>query len=185
MYESIKPFQFGTLRVPKAAPAFSNGLYERYSGFNKFELPFAKALDANGVTWHRNASTDGFFIPLLSEADTVSFYSDFIVWQKGLIFCVDTKGGHLLSDAVARKLFDIKEDGKTKLQVRFVTEGKQDELCGKVIKGGFTVWKMKSGSPTPIHVTTLEKAVTESLKEISPRLRTSKKNTILYASSSH
>jgi hypothetical protein len=31
-------------------------------------------------------------------------------------------------------------------------------------KGGFTVWKMKAGSPTPIHVTSLEKAVTESLK---------------------
>jgi type III restriction enzyme len=33
-----------------------------------------------------------------------------------------------------------------------------------VIKGGFTVWQMKSGSPTPIHITTLEKAVAESLK---------------------
>jgi type III restriction enzyme len=164
VYESIKPFQFGTLRVPKAAAAFSNGLYKRYSGFNKFELVFAKALDAHGATWHRNPSNGGFFIPLLSEGDTASFYPDFIVWRKGLIFCVDTKGGHLLSDAVARKLFDIKEDGKTKLQVRFVTEGKQDELRGKVLKGGFTVWKMKSGSPTPIHVPTLEKAVTDSLK---------------------
>ena len=164
VYESVKPFQFGTLRVPKAAPAFKNALYERYSGFNKFELAFAKALDGNGVTWHRNPSSGGFFIPLLSEGDTASFYPDFIIWRKGLIFCVDTKGGHLLSDAVARKLFDIKEDGKSKLQVRFVTDGKQDELRGKVIKGGFTVWKMKSGSPTPIHVTSLEKAVAESLK---------------------
>jgi type III restriction enzyme len=131
VYESIKPFQFGTLRVPKAAPAFSNGLYERYSGFNKFELAFVKALDANGATWHRNPSSGGFFIPLLSEGDTASFYPDFIVWRKGLIFCVDTKGGHLLSDAVARKLFDIKEDGKTKLQVRFVTEGKQTSCAAR------------------------------------------------------
>ncbi len=39
VYESIKPFKFGTLRVPKNAPAFTNGLYERYTGFNKFERP--------------------------------------------------------------------------------------------------------------------------------------------------
>ena len=164
VYESIKPFPFGTLRVPKAAPAFINGLYSRYSGFNKFELNFAKALDASGATWHRNPSTGGFFIPLLSEGATASFFPDFIVWRKGLIFCIDTKGGHLLSDAVARKLFDIKEDRRTKLHVRFVTDGKQLKLRDKVIKGGFTIWKMKSGSPTPIHVPSLKKAVTESLK---------------------
>ncbi|MEQ1758727.1 MAG: hypothetical protein ABL986_10440 [Vicinamibacterales bacterium] len=164
MYESVNPFQFGTLRVPKGSPAFANGLYERYSGFNKFELAFARALDAGGATWHRNPSSGGFFIPLLSEGDTASFYPDFVVWRKSLIYCVDTKGGHLLSDAVARKLFDIKEDGMTKLQVRFVTEGKQSELRGKVMKGGFTVWKVKSGSPTPVYVPSLEKAVAESLK---------------------
>ena len=84
---------------------------------------------------------------------TASFYPDFIVWKKGNIFCLDTKGSHLLSDAVARKLFDIKEDGKTKLQVRLITEGKQTVLRGKVIKGGYTVWKMKLGAPTPIHWT--------------------------------
>ena len=164
VYESSRPFQFGTLRVPKAAPVFTNGLYERYRGFNKFELAFARALDTSGAVWHRNPSTGGFFIPLLSEGDTASFFPDFIVWKKSLIFCVDTKGGHLLSDAVARRLFDIKEDGKTKLQVRFVTDGKQLKLRHKVIKGGFTVWKMKSGSPTAIHVPSLKAAVTESLK---------------------
>jgi type III restriction enzyme len=65
---------------------------------------------------------------------------------------------------VARKLFDIKEDGKTKLQVRFISEGKQSELCGKAIKGGYTLWKIKMNAPTPIHVNTLEKAVIESLR---------------------
>jgi type III restriction enzyme len=76
----------------------------------------------------------------------------------------DTKGGHLLSAAVARKLFDIKEDGKTKLQVRFISEGKQTELRGKAIKGGFTVWKMKNGTPTPIYVGDMAAAVAECLK---------------------
>lgn len=164
VYESVKPFKFGVLRVPKDAPTFSNALYERYTGFNKFELAFAKALDMTGMTWHRNPVSGGFFIPLLSEGDTASFYPDFVVWQKGLIYCIDTKGGHLLSDAVARKLFDIKEDGKTKILVRFITEGKQAELRGKAIKGGYTVWKMKSGQSTPIHVADLDAAVTESLK---------------------
>jgi type III restriction enzyme len=164
VYESVKPFKFGSLRVPKNAPSFSNGLYERYTGFNKFEIAFAKVLDEAGQVWHRNPSSGGFYIPLLSEGDTASFYPDCIVWKKGDIFCLDTKAGHLLSDAVARKLFDIKEEGKTKVQVRFITEGKQSELRGKAIKGGYTVWKMKSGSPTPIHVETLDKAVTECLR---------------------
>lgn len=164
VYESNKLFKFGTLRVPKNAPAFTHGLYERYTGFNKFELAFAEALDSAGQVWHRNPSSGGFYIPLLSEGDTALFYPDFIVWKKGLIFCLDTKGGHLLSDAVARKLFDIKEDGKTKVQVRFISEGKQLQLRGKAIKGGYTVWKMKNGSPMAVHVDTLEKAVSECLR---------------------
>lgn len=164
VYESAAPFRFGTLRVPKDATEFQNGLYEKYGGLNKFEAPFAKALDQSGFTWHRNPSSGGFHIPLLSEGDTASFYPDFIVWKGGLVYCLDTKGGHLLSDAVARKLFDIHEDGKLKLHVRFITEGKQSELRGKALKGGYTVWRMKSGSPAPIHVETLDKAVKECLK---------------------
>ncbi len=164
VYESHKPFIFGTIRVPKTAPAFINALYERYSGFNKPELAFAKALDDAKELWHRNPSSGGFFIPLLSEGDTASFYPDFIVWKKGIIFCLDTKGGHLLSDAVARKLFDIKEEGKTKVRVRFISDGKQSELRGKVVKGGYTVWKMKSQGPVPIHVAHISAAVVESLK---------------------
>lgn len=163
-YESNDPFIFGTLQVPKSALSFTNGLYSRYTGFNKFELEFVKALDKVGVTWHRNPSSGGFNIPLLSEGDTGAFYPDFIVWKKNIIFCLDTKGGHLLSDAVARKLFDIKEDGKTKIHIRFISEGKQNELRGKAIKGGYTIWKMKSGTPTPIHVNDLDKAVAECLR---------------------
>lgn len=164
VYESASPFVFGTLRVLKNATVFQNGLYEKYAGLNKFEAPFADALDKSGFAWHRNPSSGGFHIPLLSEGDTASFYPDFIVWKGNLVYCLDTKGGHLLTDAVARKLFDIQEDGKTKLQVRFITEGKQAELRGKAIKGGYTVWKMKSGTPTPIHVLDLDKAVKECLK---------------------
>lgn len=163
-YESKDPFVFGVLQVPKTALSFTNGLYSRYTGFNKFESNFAKALDKIGFTWHRNPSNGGFSIPLLSEGDTGAFYPDFIVWKKNTIYCLDTKGGHLISDAVARKLFDIKEDGKTRVLVRFITEGKQTELRGKAIKGGYTVWKIKSGTPTAINVNDLGKAVLECLR---------------------
>ncbi|MDP3221638.1 MAG: hypothetical protein Q8M96_00730, partial [Rubrivivax sp.] len=158
------PFPFGPLRVPKNAPMFDNGVYERYAGFNKFELSCAESLDKTGNIWHRNPSSGGFHIPLLSEGDTSSFYPDFVIWKGKQIFCVDTKGGHLLSDAVARKLFDISEDGKSKVLVRFITEGKQKALQAKPTKEGFTVWKMKAGSPAPVHVNTLDAAVKECLK---------------------
>lgn len=164
VYESADPFHFGPLRVGKSPSAFENSLYESYGGMNKFETPFAIALDACGETWHRNPSVGGFHIPLLSEGDTASFFPDFIVWRKNLVYCIDTKGGHLLSDAAARKLFDIKEDGKTRLHVRFVSEGRQESIGGKAIKGGFTVWKAKLGQPTPIFVESLDKAVSEALK---------------------
>lgn len=164
VYETVRPFRFGVMCVPKIAQAFTHGLYERYTGFNKLELPFARALDKVGNTWHRNPSAGGFHIPLLSEGDTASFYPDFIVWKGNMIYCLDTKGSHLLSDAVARKLFDIQDGEKTRVQVRFISEGKQTELRGKAIKGGYTVWKMKSGSPAPIHVDDLDKAVKECLK---------------------
>lgn len=164
VYETVHPFEFGPIRVQKTAQAFDHALYERYSGLNKLELSCAQALDKTKNTWHRNPTSGGFSIPLLTEGDTGSFYPDFIVWKGKQIYCIDTKGGHLLSDAVARKLFDIYEDGKVKVQVRFITEGKQKKLMEKPLKEGFTVWKMKSGNPTPVHVATMEDAVKECLK---------------------
>lgn len=164
VYESGMPFNFGTLRVGKKAESFSNSLYSRYAGLNKFELPFATALDSVGLPWHRNPSSGGFYIPLLSEGDTANFYPDFIVWKKGMVYCLDTKGSHLLTDAVARKLFDIQEDHKTRVLTRFITEGKQAALKAKALPGGYTVWKMKSGNPTPIHVDSLDAAVKECLR---------------------
>lgn len=164
VYETLKPFRFGTIRVPIGAPAFKTSLYPRYAGLNKLEKPFADELDTAGFTWHRNPSSGGFHIPLLSEGDTGAFYPDFIVWKDNLVYCLDTKGAHLLTDAVARKLFDIQDDGKTKVLVRFISEGKQSELRGKAIKGGYTVWKMKAGNPTPVHVDSLAKSVKECLK---------------------
>lgn len=164
VYESELEFTFSTIRIPKKAQAFDNGLYARYAGLNKFETPFAATLDKAGFTWHRNPSNGGFRIPLLSEGDSASFSPDFLVWKGKLVFCLDTKGAHLLTDAVARKLFDIQDEGTTKILTRFISEGKQTTIGGKAIKSGYTVWKMKNGSPTPIHVLNLDQAVKECLK---------------------
>lgn len=164
VYESAQPFVFPTVRVPKKAIAYTNGLYARYAGMNRFERDFADALDKSGDLWHRNPSSSGFSIPLLSEGDTAKFFPDFLVWKGKYVFCLDTKGGHLLSDAVARKLFNIHDGATLKLLNRFITEGKQDQLRGKALKDGYTVWKTKAGSPTPIHVDTLDEAVKEATK---------------------
>ena len=164
VYESSNPFLFGAMRVAPNGLSFSNGLYEKYSDFNKPEGHFANALDSTGLLWHRNPVAGGFHIPLLSEGDTASFYPDFIVWKGKLVYCIDTKGKHLITEAVARKLFDIRDGGKTKILVRLVVEGRQDQLRGKIVKGGFTVWKMKSSGPTPIHVPTLDDSISECLK---------------------
>ncbi|KQR18542.1 hypothetical protein ASF90_03490 [Xanthomonas sp. Leaf148] len=164
VYESEREFTFSTMRVPKKAQAFDNGLYPRYAGLNKFEAPFAIALDKLGLPWHRNPSSGGFRIPLLSEGDSASFSPDFLVWKGKYVFCLDTKGSHLLTDAVARKLFNIEDEGTTKLLTRFISEGTQTTIGGKAIQGGYTVWKMRTGSPTPIHVSSLDQAVKECLK---------------------
>jgi type III restriction enzyme len=163
-YESAEPFLFGPIRTQKVAAKFKNGLYQRYSDLNPLELDLAKAIDEIGALWHRNSPSGGFGIPLLSEGDSSTFYPDFIVWHKKLVFCLDTKGGHLLTDAIARKLFDIKEDNRTKVLVRFISVGKQTVIGGKAVKGGYSVWKMKSGAPIAIHVTNMEQAVIECLK---------------------
>lgn len=164
VYESSNEFEFGAMRVAANAQSYSNALYEKYSGLNKPERDFANALDETGQLWHRNPVAGGFHIPLLSEGDTASFYPDFIVWKGKSIFCIDTKGKHLITDAIARKLFDIKDGKKSKIMVRLVVTGRQDHLRGKITKGGFTVWKMKSSGPSAIHMGTLAEAVAECLK---------------------
>lgn len=163
VYESMSEFRFGVLRSQRNARRFSNSLYESYSGLNTLELECAEALDATGSVWHRNPSS-GFCIPLLTEGDTRSFFPDFIVWSKDLVYCLDTKGKHLLTDAVARKLFDVREDGRTRLCVRFITPGHQDDLHSRVSAGGFTVWSLHQGAPRPRKVATMAEAVQEALR---------------------
>lgn len=165
-YEDSDAFEFGPMRVVKdGAHRFTNSLYSSYSKMNPEELAFAKALDASGHVWHRNPSGGGFSIPLLSPGDTANFFPDFLVWKGKTVFALDTKGKHLLSDAVARKLFDIYEGKSIRLHVRFIVQGRQDEIGGKTTsKEGFTVWRTKNNQPKSFYVDTIDKAVAECLK---------------------
>jgi type III restriction enzyme len=164
IYETLRPFDFGLVHLPSSAISFKNGLYPKYYGFNNEELDLANALDKLGYAWHRNPVNGGFHIPLLTDGNTSSFYPDFIVWKNSKVYCLDTKGAHLLTDAVARKLFDISDGGKVKVYVRFICQGKQNGLQEKTVKGGYTVWKMKNGTPTPVFLPTIDDATKECLK---------------------
>lgn len=165
-YETSSPFEFGPVRMAKGAPVFEYSLYERYPGLNNFESDFAQALDKAEVRWHRNPSAGGYSIPLLTPGDTGTFRPDFIVWHGKKVFCLDTKGKHVLTEGIMRKLFDVVDPDTQKavLHVRLISKGKQLVIGAKATGGGFTVWKMRAGNVAPIHVPDLNKALTECLK---------------------
>lgn len=158
---------------PSKAVSFDHAVFEKYSGLNDFELMFARALDAlplrrqyKGMIWHRNPSSDGgYVIPLLDDGETANFYPDFIVWHKDLVYCLDTKGRHLLDEAVRRKLFDIKEGRTTKLVTRFITKGKQSSVNEKPIRDGYTVWRFKDNREYPVPCDSPDEAAEKALEE--------------------
>ena len=165
-YEEDDPFVFGPLRVVKnVAIKFSNSLYPQYGKMSPEELAFAHALDIVGVVWHRNPSSGGYCIPLLSPGDTANFYPDFLAWKGKLVFAIDTKGKHLLTDAIAHKMFDIYEGKSIRMHVRFVVKGRQEQIGGKTVsKDGYTVWRIRNNQPKAIFVDSINKAVEECLK---------------------
>lgn len=176
-YNSSIEFSFSSSMVrPSKAVRFNHSIFESYSGLNSFELGFAKALDEystispsnNGgeVLWHRNPSiTGGFKIPLVDVGNTANYYPDFIVWHNGLVYCLDTKGRHLLEEAVRRKLFDVKDQRTTKLVSRFISKGKQTEENTTPSKDGYTVWRFKNNKEYPVPCDSLDEAVEQCLKE--------------------
>ncbi|MGJ7565258.1 DEAD/DEAH box helicase family protein [Variovorax sp. GB1R11] len=166
IYEEDDPFTFGPVRVVKeGALKFVNSLYPQYSKMGAEEVAFARGLDAAGVTWHRNPVSGGYSIPLLSPGDTANFFPDFLAWKANKVYAIDTKGKHLLTEALLRKMFDIGNGDRPRVQVRFVVKGKQDALGAKTIsKEGFTIWRIKNNQTKPVYVDTMAKAVAECLK---------------------
>lgn len=173
-YNHEAEFEFCPIFVRySTATSFDNAVYDQYSGMNSFERSFALALDGlparkgyKKLIWHRNPSSDGgYVIPLLDDGETDNFSPDFIVWHKGLVFCLDTKGRHLLDEAVRRKLFDIKEGRTTKLVTRFITKGKQDSINDKPSKDGYTVWRFKDNREYPVPCDSIDEAAEITLEE--------------------
>lgn len=124
---------------------FDNALHEGYSGLNDMEIPFARAIDATGLTWARNPSRSGYNIPLISVGPTRNFYPDFLVWKGKDVFAIDTTGGHLLQEKTGRKLLSIAPAKATagRLRVRLVSEGKWNAKVEREDSEGFTVWGRK------------------------------------------
>jgi len=166
IYESSDPFVFGPMRVVKdGAMKFNNSLYPQYGKLDTEEAAFARGLDAANVAWHRNPVSGGWSIPLLTPGDTANFFPDFLAWKGNKIFAIDTKGKHLLTEALVRKMFDISDGDKSRVHVRFVVKGKQDTLNGRTVtKDGYTIWRVKNNQTVPIYKDTMAKAVAECLK---------------------
>jgi type III restriction enzyme len=63
------------------------------------------------------------------------------VWKDKSVFAIDTKGGHLLSEAAARKLLRIDAPSKSsvRVKVRLVSEGHWNLAAERVDDDGYTV----------------------------------------------
>lgn len=160
-------FVFGPQRVAlNTATAFNNSLYPRYSGLNGPEKDCARALDRTGHLWHRNpVGLGGYGLPRLDDNGNENFYPDFLTWVPEAVIAIDTKGGHLLTDALAGKMFEVKDRLTTKLLVRFIVKGKQEAPGDeRYPDDGFTVWLLKTGRISYLHCATMDDAVKACLK---------------------
>lgn len=167
--QRVNPYPVGTqLQRPDEISRFRNALHTGYAGLNTLEAPFAKILDRQGVTWARNPSRTGYVIPLPSYGPTKNFYPDFIIWVNDkIVVLVDTKGGHLLTEAAARKLLYINPPSNSprRVFVRLVSEGTYDTDTGLLSKDGYTLWGSKAGQQRTVkHFDTLEDLMPAILK---------------------
>jgi type III restriction enzyme len=161
--KSRDPYVVGTLLArPDEIVKFRHALHQGYDRLNSLELAFAQALDKHGAPWCRNPARTGYGIPLPSPGTTATFYPDFVVWDGDDVFVIDTKGAHILAEAVARKLLwiDAPRNSTTRLFVRLVSEGTWSASAEQTSADGFTVWGMKPGGErTAKHYDSLEKVV--------------------------
>ncbi|MFD0306804.1 DEAD/DEAH box helicase family protein [Streptomyces sp. NPDC127119] len=141
---------------------FQNSLHEGYDRLNRFELEFAQAVDQFDVPWCRNPSRIGYKIPLAVLGPTENFYPDFVIWIRNRVLLVDTKGEHLIHEAAARKLVNIRHrhDATRFLDVRFVSKGQWKPDPVQESSSGFTLWGHKGdGARKTTHYDELRKLV--------------------------
>ena len=163
----LDPYEVGPalVRIDEQV-SFENALHEGYSGLNPLELQFAKALDRTGLDWCRNPSRSGYGIPLITVGPTSNYYPDFLIWKEDQVFALDTTAPHILSEKIGRKLLTIEPPTgeKTRLWVRFVSEGVYTPDINQVDKGGYTVWGMKpDGTLRATHVDSVDEAAQKAL----------------------
>ena len=151
---------------PKSTTTFANSLHESYSDISPSEMIYAEAIDATGCLWARNPANGGFSIPILQIGGGYNFFPDFLVWKDNLIFAIDPGRNHLIREAAGRKLLDIRdENGRQRVVVRMLTEGRWEDPIKRKSLNGFTVFSLASGGTVLArHYTTVEKAIKGALK---------------------
>jgi type III restriction enzyme len=149
------PYQVGSILArPGEVEPFTNALHEGYDGLNKLEMPFAQALDATGLPWCRNPSQTGYKIPLLSPGVTVWFFPDFLLWAGNTVFCLDTKGEHLIGSDAGRKLLGILPamGSEARVEVKLVSRGRWDAERTRTSPDGCSLWGVRhDGKPNVTH----------------------------------
>ena len=152
--------EIGDVYISGESYDFKNGVHDRYSDFNDFELKFARELDETGYLWMRNPKNGFLRIKLLDGQGTNDFNPDFIVWKDSEILALDTKGDHLILADSARKLFFIERacDGHD-LTVKLISAKQYNEHKKVINSQGFTVWTTKQGNVAPFICSTISEAV--------------------------
>lgn len=141
------PYEVGSILVrPAALERFDNALHEGYDGLNGLERPFARALDALALPWCRNPSQTGYKIPLISLGSTVWFFPDFLVWSGDTVYCLETKGEHLVQSEAGRKLLSITPHPKlgTKVEVKLIAPGKWTQDGTRTGPDGYSIWGLRN-----------------------------------------
>lgn len=141
------PYEVGSVMAhPSELVKFQNSVHEGYAKLNDFEERFARALDTTGAIWSRNPSQSGYSLPLVSIGQTANFFPDFLVWREGRVLCIDTKGAHILSGDLERKLLTVEanERAEAKLSVHLVSEGSWNAQKQQTGKDGCAVWGWKN-----------------------------------------
>ncbi len=166
-FEDANPYRMSSVLVkPDQLQRFQNSVHEGYSDLNLLELEFANTIDRTGLVWARNPSNGGYSIPLLEKGSSRRFFPDFLVWKDDLIYALDPKGAHLISEDAGRKLLAIRDEhGQQRVLVRLITEGKwTSSPIRRASPGGFSVWRMgNAGQLRCTHHGTAEDAIQKAL----------------------
>jgi len=160
----------GVLARDTELQRFKNSVHEGYAGLTPIERAAAESLDLTGKTWARNLPTVGYGIELPSPGPTSAFYPDFLVWDSNAVICLETKGAHLMSEAIDRKLLNIRNRHDVPdVLVRFISEGKwSSQPHQQVHTDGYTLWKIDaSGQRKATHYDEMDDVVKAALTTTS------------------